>query len=61
MTTRCPTCDRVYDDAQLSTTCPHDIGVAGGRLCRKHDLFDCHCQRASASPRDRMARPRRDR
>ena len=41
MRVSCPTCARVYDDAVFLTICPHDVGVGGGRYCRRHDLFDC--------------------
>jgi hypothetical protein len=41
MRVKCPTCDRIYDDAEFLTICPHDVTVEGQKYCRYHDLFDC--------------------
>jgi len=40
MIVRCGTCFRVFDDAVLTTLCPHPpIGVTSEDYCRKHDLI----------------------
>ena len=65
----CPDCHLAYDDAVFLTICPHDGVVGGGgKYCKYHDLFGCKFEHPSKdsreqeqSPRDRMARPRRNR
>jgi len=42
MIRRCDKCFVTYDDAQLSTICPHTTAAGGcGVLCKVHDLFNC--------------------
>lgn len=54
---QCPTCDRVYDDAQRWTICPHNRleaspegdgrGEHGSGYCEEHDLFNCQFEHKS--------------
>ncbi len=53
MIVRCGSCEYIYDDAVLSTVCPHTRSANGqGILCREHDLFNCTMPHREEKPRD---------
>jgi hypothetical protein len=57
MIVRCETCNRVYDDAQSDTGCPHyPIGTSAETFCKHCDLYrPCACDRAAAPSKEPSA------